>query len=94
MLDPADVASFVYKTANPFVVETAQAGAGDDAYIRSFKMKTGMVEWRFKFENLMRAYRGTKFTFEELEELYNSDYLDENPRYKELVVALYDSLKQ
>ena len=94
MLDPTDVATFVYKTANPFVVEAADAGAGHDAYIRSFKMKTGMVGWRLKFEKLMTTYMGTKFTFEELEELYNSDYLEENPRYTELVVALYDSLKQ
>ena len=84
------VAEFIYKTANPIVSELAKK-TGEIAYINSLKAKAPIPAWKDKYEGLMTSYKGKKFTFNQLESWVKKG--DIQPRYKDITIALYESLK-
>ena len=84
------VTEFIYKTANPIIREKAQQ-IGHQAYINSFAAKRPITAWRNKHESLMNNYSGVKFTFQELEEWVTTNEIQ--PRYSDIITALYESLK-
>ena len=86
-----NIATFIYQTANPIIKDLAKS-QGHQAYINSFKAKQSIPEWKDKFERLMNNYQGEKFTFRELESIYN-DLDNIQMRYRDIIIALYDSLK-
>jgi len=89
--DPDTVANFIYKTANSQIKDLARV-QGNQAYINSLNSKKPIPEWRVKFETLMSGYSGNKFTFVELEQMCNNDGIKFQPRYRDISLALYDSL--
>ncbi len=91
-LSTNNVADFIYKTSNTFVKENA-VRQGDIAYVNSFNMKRSIVGWRDKFETLMKNYEGKRFTFEELDRLVKEKGFNEDPRYEDIIIALWESLK-
>jgi hypothetical protein len=86
------VATFIYKTANPFIKRRAEE-IGDTAYIQSFKARRNIAAWKDKFEELMSVHGQNKevtFTFTDLEEWYKKREIQD--RYFDITEALYLSL--
>jgi CTP synthase len=91
-VDGAVFADFVYQTANDIVRDLAKS-QGNAAYVRSLRAKAGIPAWRTKFEQLMaEKFAGPKFDFEQLRACVQAGTVP--PRYRDVSLALYDSLKE
>lgn len=84
------VAEFIYKTANPIIKENA-GKIGHQAYINSFASKRDIPAWRNKHESLVNNYGGVKFSYQELANWVTNNEMQ--PRYSDIITALYESLK-
>ena len=90
--DPDAVADFIYKTANPQIKYLAR-NHGNQSYINSLNSKKDIPEWKTKFESLMDQYDGNRFTFDQLKQMSSNDGELFQERYRDISMALYDSLK-
>ncbi|GAF85780.1 unnamed protein product [marine sediment metagenome] len=86
------VAEFIYQTANPIIKDLAKT-QGHQAYINSFNAKASFPEWKSRFMHLMDYYQGEKFSFQQLQDWCLNDGQIQ-PRYLDITMALYNSLKQ
>ena len=91
MIESDVVADFIYSTANPFVKELSEK-IGDQAFVESLERKKTIPKWKNSFESLLKSYKGQTFSFKELEYLATNKNTIQ-PRYRDIILALYNSLK-
>ena len=91
-----NVANFIYQTAGPMT-----KGKSNEEHAKALGVKKTIQGWRESFEDKMAQWSTTDefkskkyhmFTFADLKELCTTKKDTINERYKEIVMALYDSL--